>query len=259
MDANTKHLLKLWAVVLPFCAFVITTMVIGLVKGARKGELTPYVAVLAAALFVTVTILLARRRTSTLFQEPSADRAITYYHRSVSAIPNAKAMAAYLSAFAAVTYGEFDRARYELAAVNWASLPPMYQGFETYIHSLLAIFEARDYSRALSFAEEVRELGTVDSRFPGAGRSRIATEANIAVCQLLLGNHSVEILDQLEKGIRKLPGIAPALPAWAMATHYLKMGSQTYAEKYIAIVQRLLPHSILLRSFNSGATAKAAQ
>ena len=92
MDANTKHLLKLWAVVLPFCAFAITTMVIGLIKGARKGELTPYVAVLAAALFVI--ILLARRRTSALFQEPSADRAIAYYHGSVSAIPNAKAMAA---------------------------------------------------------------------------------------------------------------------------------------------------------------------
>jgi len=71
--------------------------------------------------------------------------------------------------------------------VNWAALPPMYQGFETYIHSLLAIFEAHDYARALKLAEEARELCAVSDRFPGTQKSRVTLEANVAVCEVLTG------------------------------------------------------------------------
>jgi hypothetical protein len=98
---------------------------------------------------VSITVLRARRKAQLLFKDSTPDRAIAFYHSSMKRIPNGKAMAAYTSAFAAVLYGQFERAREELASVNWATLPPMYQGFETYIHSLLAVFEAKDYPRGL--------------------------------------------------------------------------------------------------------------
>ena len=156
-------------------------------------------------------------------------------------IPNGKAMAAYTSAFAAVLYGRFERAREELASVNWATLPPMYQGFETYIHSLLAIFEAKDYPRALSLAEEARDLSNVSEKFPGAKQNRVALEANVAVCEMLTGKGDSELVTRLDRASKELSGVASALPSWALAVHYTRSGDATAAERDLAVVKRLLP------------------
>jgi hypothetical protein len=56
----------------------------------------------------------------------------------------------------------------ELAAVNWTSLPPLYQGSETYVHSLVPIFERGDYTRALVLAQEARDFSTVSEAFRAA-------------------------------------------------------------------------------------------
>ena len=166
---------------------VATCLFVGMKSGLSRGDYTPFIAVAAGLVLVSVTLLRARRKAQLLFKDSTPDRAIAFYHSSMKRIPNGKALAAYQSAFAAVLYGQFDRAREELASVNWAALPPMYQGFETYIHSLLAIFEAHDYARALKLAEEARELCAVSDRFPGTQKSRVTLEANVAVCEVLTG------------------------------------------------------------------------
>jgi hypothetical protein len=142
VEANTKHLLRSWAVVVFFCGLVLVGLTVGVIAGLRRGEYTPVVAVALGLVVATFSILRARRKALLLFRESTPDRAIAFYHSSTKRIPNGKAMAAYQSAFAALVYGQFDRAREEVASVNWATLPPLYQGFEAYIHSLLAIFEA---------------------------------------------------------------------------------------------------------------------
>jgi hypothetical protein len=151
-------------------------------------------------------------------------------------------MAAYSSSFAAVLYGQFDRAREELAVVNWNSLPPMYQGFEAYIHSLLAIFEAKDYARALGLAQEARDYCNVSEVFPGVKTSRDALEANVVVCELLAGKSSAAMLDQLSRAVKELPGVSPAIPAWALAAYFKKLGQHAAAAEQAAVVRRLAPH-----------------
>lgn len=242
MNANTKHLLKWYAVGVFFGGLVL----FGLIAAVRRGEYLPAIVVPVVIGIVALIMHRARSKALLLFREPTPDRAIAYYHSSMQQIPTGRAMAAYLSAFAAVHYGQFDRAREELAAVNWTSLPPMYQGFETSVHSLLAILEAKDYSRALGLAEEARDLCSVPGAFPGGKTSRATLESIVDVCELLTGQGSPELVDRVRAAVKALPGISPAVPAWALSVYYQKLGQDAVAAEYSAVVRRLVPHSTCL-------------
>ena len=222
-------------------------MTFGLISGLHRGDYTPAIALGAGVAVATLTLLRGRRKALTLFRETTPDRAIAFYHSSLKRAPNGKALAAHSSAYAAVLYGEFDRAREELGSINWVALPPMYQGFEAHIHSLLALFQAKDYPKALLLAEEARDLTEAFKSLPDIATSRAAHDANVAVCELLIGKSNPELLSQLDKACKDLPGVAPAIPSWALATYYAKAGQSEAAERYSSIVRRLLPHSILLR------------
>jgi hypothetical protein len=118
----------------------------------------------------------------------------------------------------------------------------MYQGFETYIHSLLAIFEAKDYTRALSLAEQARDFSDVSEKFPGAKKSRVALEINVAVCEMLTGKSNPGVVTRLDRASKELSGVAAAIPSWALAVHHTRSGDAATAERYLAVVRRLLPH-----------------
>jgi len=246
VNPNTKHLLKWWAVIIVAGGLLLVGMTFGLISGLHRGDYIPVIAIAVGVAFATFSVLRGRRKALALFRETTPDRAIAFYHSSLRRAPNGKPLAAYSSAFAAVLYGEFDRAREELGSINWAALPPMYQGFETHIHSLLAIFEGKDYSKALLLAEEARDLTEASKNLPGVARGRAAHDANVAVCELLTGKSNPELLSRLNKACKDLPGVSPAIPSWALATYYAKTGQSEAAERYSSIVRRLLPHSILL-------------
>jgi hypothetical protein len=239
VKANTKYLLKRYAVVPLGCAYLIF-IVIGLL---RQGKYTLVIAFAALiAIVASLFVLWVRRKALLAFKYPTPDRAIALYHGFTPRNSHSEALVAYNSAFAAALYGEFDRAREELASINWSTLPPMYKGFETYIFSLLAILEAHDYSRALTLAKEARDLCDVSDNFPGAKTSRVALEANVAVCELLAGNDGSALLAQLDSASRKLPGVSAAIPAWALAVHHTRADQPAEARRYAAVVTRLVPH-----------------
>jgi hypothetical protein len=243
VNANVSHLLKIWGI----AVFFLGLCIFGLIAGLLRGDYKPAAFLSVAVAVVALNMYLARRRALRLFQDPTADRAIAYYHSSARKNPSSRAMTAYLSGYAAVLYGQFDRAREELATVNWISLPPLYQGFEAYVHSLMAIFERGDYTSALALAQEARDSCAVSDAFPGSKTSRAALDAHVAVCELLGGRSDSALLDQLNRALKELPGVSPAIPAWALATHNKRIGRESVAVEYMAIVQRLLPHSPCLR------------
>ena len=223
-------------------------MIVISLGGLRRRDYTPIIAV-AGSIVVAVTISVwSRRKGLLLFREPSPDHAIAYYHSCAKRAPNWRtlALAAFQSAYAAALYGQFDRAREELASVRWTTLPPMYEGFEVYIHSLLALFEAKDYSKALRLAQEARDLCDASEKFPGVKKSRAALDANVAVCELLVGKNDSEVLGRLDRASKELPGVSAAIPAWALANYQTKLGQEVEAEKSLAIVKRLLPHCTIL-------------
>jgi hypothetical protein len=212
VNPNTKHLLKWWAVIIVAGGLLLVGMTFGLISGLHRGDYTPVIALVVGVAFATFSVLRGRRKALALFRETTPDRAIAFYHSSLKRAPNGKALAAHSSAFAAVLYGEFDRAREELSSINWAALPPMYQGFETHIHSLLAIFEAKDYLKALLLAEEARDLTEASENLPGVATGRAAHDANVAVCELLTGKSNPELLSRLDKACKGFSGCLSGYP-----------------------------------------------
>ena len=63
-----------------------------------------------------------------MLRDKTPDRIINHYHQGVRRIPEAKAAAAYLSALAAAFFGQYDRARQELDAVDWTTTTPHVSG-----------------------------------------------------------------------------------------------------------------------------------
>jgi hypothetical protein len=246
MKKNSVYLLKWYA----FSVGLGGLIIVGTIAAVRRGDYTPIIGLAIGLVFLCLSVLHFRRKTRLLFRNPTPDYAIAQYHKSWKRIPNGKAMAAYLSAFAAVLYGEYDKAREELAAVNWERCPPMFQGFESYVHSLLAIFQLKDYSKALLLAEEARDLCEVDGRFPGATKSGVALSSHVAVCRLLAGDADQLILNQIETSARQTMGVSPAIPAWALAAYHTSGGRPEVAEEYVAIVNRLVPYAAALQEFD---------
>lgn len=234
-------------------------MTFGLISGLHRGEYTPIIGLAVGVAFATFSVLRGRRKALALFRETTPDRAIAFYHSSLKRAPYGKILAAHSSAYAAVLYGQFDRAREELGSINWAALPPMYLGFEAHIHSLLAIFQGKDYLKALLLAEEARDLTEASKSLPGVTTSRAAYDANVAVCELLTGKSDPKLLSQLDKACKDLPGVAPAIPSWALANYYAKAGQSEAAEHYSSIVRRLLPYSILLHDLVGGSVIRVRQ
>lgn len=239
MKANTRYLLKRYAIVPIAVAYVIFMTAVVFRRGEYATGAVVCVVTIGGPLIV---YFWARRKGLLVFKYPTADRAIALYHGFKSRSQDSIALMAYSSAFAATLYGDFDRAREELASINWSFLPPLYQGFETYIHSLLAIFEAGDYSRALTLAKEARDLCDVSGKFPGAKKSRATFDAHLDVCESLSGNNPPARLAQLDIASRELPGVSAAIPAWALATYHTGAGEFAEARRYAAIVTRLVPH-----------------
>jgi len=239
MRENTLHLLRLW---IPSAAIVVLVGA-GFVYNLVQGDSTAYYAIGTTACLFAGIVLWTRRRVKAVFAEPTADKAIAFYRRQMEQMPEGKAMVAYHCALAAALYGDFDRAREELCRVNWSSLPPMYQGYESHIHSLFALFETHDYQKALEFAQEALDLCAVPSALPGADTAQRALSAHASVCRILLGIPTSQDRAELELAVDKLPGIGPAIPAWALAAHYHSAGDDGVAGKYMAISRRLLPNS----------------
>jgi hypothetical protein len=106
-------------------------------------------------------------------------------------------------------------------------------------------------------AEEALELCEVSGKFPGSNTSRVALKTNVAVCELLAGKDTSGLLDRLERATKELPGVSPAIPAWALAAYYTKTGQQTAAARYLAVVQRLVPHCAPLNDLRPAGSSQS--
>jgi hypothetical protein len=246
MNENSKYLLRLYVPALGMFGVVLW----GVTRSTAAGTYWPVIGVLASSIFCIGLIYFVRRRVLRLYLQPNPYSIAAYYRKSIRNTSNGPAMAAYCSAFAFILYGQFESARAELAPVDWSALPPMYQGFERYALSLMALFEVRDYERSLTLAGEARDLCSVSGVFPGSALGQLHFETNIAAVRLVKGEISEELVRQVESSIPKLKNIGPALPAWALAVHYRRSGEPEKAEQYVAIVRRLVPYCKPLNDFS---------
>jgi hypothetical protein len=238
LDNNTKSLLQPWALALTLGSL----SVFGLAAAVVRGE---YLFPVIAIAFVTLLLLLmwrSKRQAVRFFQDGTPDRAVAHYYRSMSRVQNGPALAAYMCGLTFSFYGEYDKAREELARVSWTNIPPMYDGFRTYVLSIVALLEEKDFRKALDLAIEARELCRASALLPGAATSKRALDAHVLACELLAMPANKDTVLALEKALRTLSGVAPVMPAWSLRQYYNRIGDKQSATAHMAILKRLVPN-----------------
>ena len=201
------------------------------------------VAIVFTALAICVlAVMFGHYRVRVLLRDRTPDRIIAHYHRSVRRIPHADAAAAYLSALAAAFYGQYDRARAELDAIDWDATTPVYRGHRLYVLATLALFEETDYPKALRLAAQARELESKDATG--------GLQALDDVIHLVANGADPEVIARLERIASKQHGMMPAMCAWALAVHYKRAGQLEKAADFKEVLRMSVPFSIPMRNIN---------
>ena len=232
-------------------------MLAGVAGNVVRGNFMAIPLVLSALVLgvavIWLGIWLNQRRIQIMFRQPTPERLIENYratllHARARKIPNAEAVASYLSALAATIYGQFDRAREELALVDWAKVPPMYQGHRLHLLALIALLEKRDTSGARQLAAEARELEKTDAAgglpvLDGAILVAIGENDND-------DNDGNAALQRTRRAANRGVGAMPALCAWALSLHFERSEQPAEAARYRERAREAAPHFIGLGIFD---------
>ena len=216
-------------------ALFLTILIVGVVGSVRNGN-TVVIAIVFTALGVCVlALMLNQYRVRMLFRDRTPDRIIAHYHGSVRRIPHADSAAAYLSALAAAFFGQYDRARQELDAVDWDRTTQIYRGHRLYVLAALALLEETDYRQALRLARQAHEL---ESREEGGGLPALDD-----VIHTVAEGPSPEAIARLDKVAKRQNGLMPGMCAWALAVHYKRTGDLERAADYKEMLRMAMPFS----------------
>lgn len=229
MSSGKKQLLLFAVAGAMFTALMLAGVVGNVVRGNYMAVPLVGSALLLAVAVIWFGIWLNQRRIQMMFRHPTPDRLIENYHATLlharaRKIPNAEAVAAYLSALAATVYGQFDRAREELDVVDWRKAPPMYQGHRLHLLALVALLEKRDPTAARRLAAEARELEKADA----AGGLPVLDGA----IRVATGEGDEETMGRTRRAAGRGVGAMPAVCAWALSLHLESAGQPAEAGRY---------------------------
>ena len=242
MQSHKKNFISLIVVAVLFLAVVAA----GFIGNVRNGNYVVIPITFTAIAICGGALWFAHYRVRVMLRDRTPDRIIAHYHGSVRRIAHAEAVGAYLSALAAAFFGEFDRAREELACVDWDTFPAMFQGHRLYVLSFLALLEETNYPKALRLACEAKEL---EGQTPGGGLQLLDD-----CIHLVADSVSPEAIARLERTASKQHGLMPGICAWALAVHYKRGNLPDKASEYKMLLQLAIPYSAPLRSTSAGST-----
>jgi hypothetical protein len=221
--------------------FFIALMLAGLVANVRHGDYVAIPIAFTALAICGLAIFVKHFQIRMMLRDKTPNRIIDHYHQGVRRIPHAQAAAAYLSALAATFFGDYDRARQELDAVDWDNTTPMYRGHRKYVLSVMAILEYSDYRTALRLADEAKDL---ESRDPNGGLQLLDD-----VIRLVAGGEVSEAaMLRLAKTAKKQHGLMPGMCAWALAVHYKRTNEPEKASDFKELLRMAVPFSVPLKT-----------
>ncbi|MGB8259896.1 MAG: hypothetical protein WCE75_06080 [Terracidiphilus sp.] len=238
------YLLRMWALAISFGILLL----VGLIAAVLRWDGSTLEIIGFAVLLACIAYWWTRRQRLATYRETTPDRAIALYadlaQRQKS--ETNRALVVDSAAYAAILHGQFDRTRDVMESIDWPSLPPVFRSFQAILQGLLALFEERDPGGALQWMRRAEGLADVPGIFPGVKTAKLARDAISAACRVLQDEPEPPDLDTLHEAVRRLPGIGPALPAWALASHYERTGDSARSTECRAIVKRLTPHCVSL-------------
>ncbi len=224
-----------------FAALILTGIVGNVVRGNFMAIPVVGAALLLAIGVIWLGIWLNQRRIQIMFRSPTPDKLVANYHATLlqaraRKIPHADAAAAHLSALACTVYGQFDRAREELDAVDWDNAPAMYRGHRLHMLALIALLEKHDKTGALRLAAEAQALERTDP----AGSLPILHDAILLAAQ----ECDDDTVGRVKRAADRKAGALPALSAWALSLHFDRTGQAPEAAKYRERVRAAAPNFV---------------
>jgi hypothetical protein len=220
-------------------------MVTGVAGNVARGNYMAIPVILSALVLAFGAIWfgfwLNQQRIRLMFRDKTPDRVIANYHATLlrakaRGIANADAAAAHLCALAATIYGQFDRAREELAAVDWDKAPAMYQGHRLHVLALIAILEKQDAEAALQLAAKASALEHTDP----AGSLPLLHDAILVAADAA----DEALVSRTEQGAGRKAGALPAICNWALWLHFYRLGRTADADRYRERLRAAAPYFI---------------
>jgi len=242
--ASSKKQLTLFAIAaVLFAALMLAGVVGNVVRGNFLAIPVICSALVLAGLLIWLGVKVNQRRIQIMYRRPTPDRLIEHYHATLlqaraRKIPHADAVAAHLSALAAVVYGQFDRAREELATVDWDQTPAMYRGHRLHMLALIALLEKQDQAAALQLAAEAQALEQTD---PAGGLPALHDAILVAA-----GEGDAETIKRVQHVSGRAVGALPALSAWALSLYLERNGQEKEAGPYRERALEAAPHFVAL-------------
>jgi hypothetical protein len=141
-------------------------------------------------------------------------------------------------------FGDFEAARAQLAAIDWQSRPPMFQGAAAGAEAVVAMLERADFAAALELTERAAGLCAIHGTVPFAGRAR----KRIALFHdavRALANDDREAAARVEMQLSgwSLSSPKPIL-VWALSVAYRRWGKHDRAAELRARLDALAPHAV---------------
>jgi hypothetical protein len=238
MSAGNKQMIALAVVGGVFLAMLVAGIAGNVVRGNYIAIPIVFLVLAFAVVAIWVAILFNQRRIQAMFRYATPDRLIEHYHASqlrtrARRIPNADTAAADLAALAAAAYGQYDRARQELNAVDWEGAPAMYRARRLDILALIALLEDADNAEAVRLAEEAGATATA----PTPLRDAILIAA---------GEGDAETLRRAQGAAGRGVGAISALSGWALSLYCTRNNQLTEAQRYLNRAKEAAPHLIAL-------------
>jgi len=241
-----KSVLRVWLIL----AIPLALMLAGVAGAAMHGDYKTVPIVVCALGFIAMFFWFSRARLRRMFRDPTPDRIIAYYHATARRVPHAKASAAYLSSIAAAAYGQFDRARSELASIDWSAFPPLYQGYRLHAMAIITLLEKRDFEGALRLLHEAREVASAGNAEGGSASSKAAFAIYEAIIESASGGGNNETA-KLEEMANRRRGLISAFSAWALALHFRRTGEPERAVPFQQLVRDITPNCAPLNEFST--------
>jgi hypothetical protein len=226
-------------------AMFVALMVTGVAGNVARGNYLAIPVILSALVVAFAGIWLGfwinQQRIRLMFRDKTPDRVIANYHATLlraksRGIAHADAATAHLSALAATIYGQFDRAREELANVDWDKAPAMYQGHRLHVLALIAILEKQDAEAALQLAARASALEQTDA----TGSPALLHDA----IEVAAGAGDAASVKRTEQGAGRKSGALPAICDWALWLHFYRLGQSADADRYRERLRGAAPYFV---------------
>ncbi len=243
MASSKKNLTLLTVAGGIFAAVMLAGVAGNVIRGNYMAIPIVIVVLLLAIGIISVGIWLNQRRIQLMYRKPTPDQLIEHYHAAlaqakVRKVPHADAVSAYLSAVAATVYGQYDRAREELATVDWDEAPPVHQGQRLDVLALIALMERADDAQARQLATEA---GTLGNASPDSA-SVLHNAVLVAV-----GEGDAGLIKRTQRAAERGAGAMAAVSAWALLLYCERNDQTTEAEHYRKSAQEAAPHFVGLK------------